>query len=83
MSGNDLVTIALAAIAVLLIPAVSLLWRSAVKWTRTEDKLTELTDDMRTLIEQISLQQRVRFLEENLMLRGRDELLATAARKDH
>lgn len=46
----DWVAVTLAVFSVLLIPALAILIRGAVKWTRTEDKLAELVGDVRQLI---------------------------------
>lgn len=42
--------IMLTVVSVLLLPALAILIRGAVKWTRTEDKLAELVGDVRQLI---------------------------------
>jgi hypothetical protein len=40
----------LAIFSVLLLPALAILLRGAIKWTRTEDKLATLVEDVRELI---------------------------------
>lgn len=73
--------------SVLLLPVLALMFRGAVKWTRTEDKLSELVGDMREMItdkdrvhaEMLSMMKsdrdaadrRLRFLEEFWMEKGR------------
>jgi hypothetical protein len=87
MTHYDWLQITLAAAGVLLIPAIVILLRGAVKWTRTEDRLAELVTDMRELmvdkdkihaemLEQMRLDRdatdkRLRYLEEFFMDRGR------------
>lgn len=44
-------TVALAVFSVLLIPALVILLRAAVKWTRTEDKLGALVEDVKQLVD--------------------------------
>lgn len=51
MTHADFVTIALSAIGILLVPALALLVRIAVKWTRTEDRLGTLVTDVRELVD--------------------------------
>lgn len=84
-------TVALAAVSVLLIPALAILVRGAIRWTRTEDKLAELVTDVKELVsdrdkmnaailEQMrsdreATDKRLRFIEEFFMRRGRDALL--------
>lgn len=86
----DWLTAALAAVSVLLIPALVLLTRGAVKWTRTEDKLSELVADVRRLmqdkdkvhaemltqmrLDREATDKRLRFIEEFFMRKGRDVL---------
>lgn len=53
MTSNDIQVLGLliSIIAVLVIPFIIALMRMTVKWTRIESRLNELTDDMKTLIE--------------------------------
>lgn len=83
-------TVALTAFSVLLVPVLILMFRGAVKWTRTEDKLAELVDDVRLLmqgedrvhsemlaqmrIDRDATDKRLRFIEEFFMRKGRDGL---------
>ena len=46
----DWIAVILAVFSVLLIPALAIMIRGAIKWTRTEDKLATLVDDMKELI---------------------------------
>jgi hypothetical protein len=50
VSALTLITIGLSVISVLLLPAVGILIRGAVKWTRTESQLGHLVGDMRELV---------------------------------
>jgi len=50
MTVSEWVITGLSIISVLLIPVLVLMFRGAVKWTRTEDKLSVLIDDVRELI---------------------------------
>ncbi len=87
MSGSGWIAVTLAVFSVLLLPALGILVRGAVKWTRTEDKLGDLVGDVRELItdkdrahgemlEQMRLDReatntRLRYLEEFWIDRGR------------
>lgn len=80
------ITTAISVLAIMLIPAIGLLIRIVVKWTRTEAKLEELADDMRKLVEnkdrihaemlgqmredRKATDRRLRWLEEFLWRRG-------------
>jgi hypothetical protein len=80
----------LTVISVLLLPTLVLMVRGVVKWTRTEDRLSELVTDVKTLVddqdkvhtamlEQMrtdreATDRRLRFIEEWFMQRGRDAL---------
>ena len=84
----DWIVAVLTVFSVLLIPALVILIRGAVKWTRTEDKLGFLVDDVRKLVadkdkvhaeilEQMRVDRettdrRLRFIEEFWMKQGRD-----------
>jgi len=84
----DWVVAILTVFSVLLTPILVILIRGAVKWTRTEDKLGMLVDDVRQLVadkdkvhaeilEQMRLDRdntdrRLRFIEEFWMQRGRN-----------
>jgi len=84
---TNLALVLLSVLSVLIIPALVILVRGAVKWTRTEDKLSTLVDDVRELVEQkdkvhaAMLEQmrvdrdatdkRLRFIEEWFMTSGR------------
>lgn len=88
MSAFELTLTALTALSVLAIPALAILIRGAVKWTRTEDRLGELVDDVRALVEdqdkthaellalmrsdREGFDRRLRFVEEFWMSRGRE-----------
>lgn len=90
MSTYDYLSFALTGAAVLIIPSMVILLRGAVKWTRTEDKLSELIDDVHKLVsdkdrvhaemlEQMRLDRdatdrRLRYLEEFFMDLGRGGL---------
>ena len=82
------ISVILTVFSVLLIPTLIILIRGAVKWTRTEDKLGMLVDDVRQLVadkdkvhseilEQMRVDRentdrRLRFIEEFWMKMGRD-----------
>lgn len=90
MTVQSWLNIAIAGVALLLVPALAVLLRGAVKWTRTEDQLGELVRDVRELVEQQdkmhatifdqirtdreATDRRLRFLEEIFMRLGRDQL---------
>lgn len=87
MTPFDWLIGALSVISVLLLPTLVLMIRGAVKWTRTEDRLATLVDDVRELIsdkdrthqeilEQMRVDRdatdrRLRYIEEWWMDRGR------------
>lgn len=84
----DWIVAVLTVFSVLLIPALIILIRGAIKWTRTEDKLGFLVDEVRKLVadkdkvhaeilEQMRVDRettdrRLRFIEEFWMKQGRD-----------
>ncbi len=83
-------TAALTVVSVLLIPALIILVRGAIKWTRTEDKLSQLVDDVRQLmqdkdrvhaemlaqmrLDRDATDKRLRFIEEFFMRKGSSAL---------
>lgn len=85
----DWVVAVLAIFSVLLIPTLLFIVRGTVKWTRTEDKLTQLVDSIGRLVsdkdkvhteilEQMrvdreSTDKRLRFIEEFWMRRGTED----------
>lgn len=75
MTHFEITTIALSVIAVILIPVLTLMVRGAIKWTRTEDKLSELVTDMRELViqgkaDKEATDKRLRYIEEWFMSGG-------------
>lgn len=84
------VVVALTVFSVLLLPLLVLMFRGVMKWTRTEDKLAELVNDVRELVDakdkthaamldqmradRESTDKRLRFIEEWFMRRGRDSM---------
>lgn len=88
MKANDWIVLLLGIVGTLLIPAIVILTRGAVKWTRTEDQLKNLIDDMKQLVQgedkvhaailgQIqadreNADKRLRFIEEYFMMKGRE-----------
>lgn len=50
MTVADWIGVSLTAVSVLLLPALVILVRGAIKWTRTEDKLGTLVEQVRQLI---------------------------------
>jgi hypothetical protein len=86
MDLAQILGIILSALAVIFTPVMVMLYRGIVKWTRTEDKLDHLIEDVDTLIKdkerthQAMLQQmtddrratdrRLRWLEENIWTRN-------------
>lgn len=50
VSQFDWIMIGLTVLSVLLIPALVVLVRGAIKWTRTEDKLSNLVEDVTQLV---------------------------------
>lgn len=83
------ISTAITILAILLIPAIGLLIRIVVKWTRTEARLEDLADDMRKLVndkdqthremlgqmreDRQATDRRLRWLEEYLWRRGGGE----------
>lgn len=51
MTKFEWLSIGLSAVAMLLIPALVILIRGAIKWTHAEDKLGQLVEDVRKLVE--------------------------------
>jgi len=50
MSQFEIVMIALTVLSVLAIPALVLLVRAAIKWTKTDDRLEKLVEDVSELV---------------------------------
>lgn len=50
MTRFELLTLIMSFIAVILIPCLILMIRGAIKWTRTEDKLSTLVDDIHEMV---------------------------------
>lgn len=72
MTSFELLTLIMSFIGVILIPCVVLMIRGAIKWTRTEGKLSELITDVRELVEQgkadkEATDKRLRYIEEWFM----------------
>ena len=83
MTHFEITSLALGLITALVIPAVVILIRGAIKWTRTEDRLCELVKDVRELVDskervhsemyaqmredRAATDRRLRFLEERFM----------------
>lgn len=83
MTHFEVTSVILTVIAILIIPAVAILFRGAVKWTRTEDRLEnlmtavgKLVDDKdkvhAAMLEQMSqdraaTDRRLRYIEERFM----------------
>lgn len=86
MTHFEWTSLALTVIAIILIPAVVIMIRGAIKWTRTEDRLGELVRDVRELVEskdrvhtemyaqmredRAATDRRLRYLEEWFMGKG-------------
>lgn len=51
MTHFEVISVLLSLVAVLGLPAIAILIRGAIKWTRTEDKLGVLIRDVRELID--------------------------------
>lgn len=87
MTQFDWVIIIMTALTALLIPAIGLMFRLVIKWTKTESRLEELTKDMRELVndkdkihseilgqmrdDRAATDKRLRWLEENVWRTGR------------
>lgn len=76
MTGFEWTSVMLSVLALLVLPALALTVRQAVRWARTEDKLTGLVEDVKQLAEdsregRIAVDRRLRWLEENLWQRRR------------
>ena len=79
-------SIALSAIAVILLPLLALVWRGAVKWTRTEDKLDHAVGTLERIVQdkdrvhaammdqmradREATDRRLRYIEERFMRAG-------------
>ena len=86
MNLGQVLGVILSALAVVFIPLMVMLYRGIVKWTRTEDKLDHLIDDVKTLItdkdqthkemlqqmtdDRRATDRRLRWLEENIWTRN-------------
>jgi hypothetical protein len=86
MTPDQRFALILSAIGIVFIPTLAFIVRATIKWTRVEDKLSELVDDMRKLVEdkekthtdmirqmaedRSATNQRLRWLEENVWNRG-------------
>lgn len=85
MTRFDWLTFLISLTSLLIIPALVLLVRMTVRWTRTEDRLTDLIDDVKALVDdkervhaemyqtmredRAATDRRLRWLEENLWRR--------------
>ena len=85
MTNFEWVMVALTSLSVLLIPILVLMFRGAIHWTRTDDRLTDLVEDVESLIRKSDKMQseilnqmtydreatnkRLRFIEEYWMTR--------------
>jgi hypothetical protein len=67
--SESLVISALSLIFVMLSALLGVLIKVVMKWTRTEDRLADLTDDVKRLNE--STDRRITWLEQNLWARKR------------
>ena len=90
MTAAAWIPVGLGVLSVLIIPALVILVRGAIKWTRTEDKLSVLVDDVRELIDEKdkvhaelleqmrydrdATDRRLRFVEEWFMRAGQSKL---------
>lgn len=88
MDAATRITIALAVLSVLIIPALAIMIRGAVKWTRTEEQLKTLVDRVGELmtdkdrvhaemleqmrVDRDATDRRLRFIEEFWMKKGQD-----------
>ena len=86
MTKFEWTTVALSALAILIVPTLVLVIRLVIRWTRTEDKLDGLLGDVRELVEakekvhaemyrtmredRAATDRRLRWLEETLWKRG-------------
>lgn len=71
LSEYETLTLVMTIVGILLIPAIGLLIRLVVKWTRTEARIEELSADMRELMTQAredrnATNLRLRWLEERI-----------------
>jgi hypothetical protein len=76
MTHFEWITVLLTILTLVLLPATGLLIRGAVKWTRTEDRLSALVTQVAELVEQgkderAATDRRLRYLEEQRMGRRR------------
>lgn len=87
MTKYEWASFLLAVVAVLFIPTIVILIRGAIKWTRTEDKLSTLIEDFREMmtdkdkmhgeileqmrVDREATDRRLRFIEEFWMQKGR------------
>jgi len=83
---ENLILIILSIMGVILIPTFAMMFRIAIRWTRTEDRLSNLVDDVRELVQsqdkihaemlsqmrvdREATDRRLRFLEEWIMRGG-------------
>lgn len=82
MTTFDWSVILLSIISVMLLPAIALMINISVKWTKAQDRIENLTEDMRELVDnkdkihaemlqqmredRVATDRRLRWLEENL-----------------
>lgn len=87
MTRFEVLTLLLSVVALLLIPAVALVIRMTILWTRTEDKLGNIAENLKELVadkdrvhaeilgqmrdDRAATDRRLRWLEENVWNRGR------------
>lgn len=72
MTRAEVVNAVLITLSALVIPTLVFLVRAVVKWTRTEDKLSELVNDVRELViqgqaDRAATDRRLRYIEEWFM----------------
>lgn len=91
MNGYEIVTVLISASGVILIPILVLMVRTAMRWTRTEDKLTAVVENLERMLTESDkvhnamysqmandrdvTDKRLRFIEEWFMRRGSDNAI--------
>lgn len=90
MTADQRLTLILSAIGIVFVPMLAFTIRATVKWTRVEDKLSELIEDMKKIVDdkekthtdilgqmaedRRATNLRLRWLEEHLWNRGKNAI---------
>lgn len=75
MNATERFTLTLSVVSIIGLPTLGLMFRMAMQWTRTQDRLTEIATDLKELEadsqrDRKAMDRRVRYLEESVWRRG-------------